>query len=192
MSKHKLNLNIIRSWDKRAIDSLYNKLFPKICRWITLNSGTREDAEDIFHDALLVILIKQDAKDLVLSCSLFTYFTAICQHKWLQILGQRKKLVKESLREIHDYPEDLHNTKPAEDLENKKYRMFITALNELDHFSKTIIEASLNGKTNAEIAIEFGFKNIQAVADKKKNCKKRLIQILHKYVEYKEILNEVY
>ena len=67
----------------------------------------------------------------------------------------------------------------------------MTALNELDPYSKTIMDACLNGKTNEEIAIEFGFKNIQAVADKKKNCKKRLIQILHQYAEYKEILNEV-
>lgn len=128
MSKHKLNLNIIRSWDKRVIESFYNESFPKICKWITLNSGTREDAEDIFHDTLLVILIKQDAKDLVLSCRLFTYFTKICQHKWLQILGRRKKLAKESLAEIHDCPEDSYNTKEAEYLENKKYRIFITAL----------------------------------------------------------------
>jgi RNA polymerase sigma factor (sigma-70 family) len=192
MSKHKLNLNLIRSCDKRAIESLYNKLFPQICGWITLNSGTREDAEDIFHDALLTILIKQDTKDLRLNCHFFTYFTSICRHKWFQILYHRRKVFKESLADIHDYPEDFHETKEAEDLENKKYRIFITALNEMDDFSRTIIEASLNGKTNEEIALEFGFKNIQAVADKKKNCKKRLIQILHKYVEYKEILNEVY
>jgi len=192
MSKHKLNLDIIRSCDKCVIDSLYKKLFPQICRWITLNSGTREDAEDIFHDALLAILIKQDAKDFILECNLFTYFTSICRHKWFQILYQRRKVNKVSLTEILDCPEDSYSTKEAEDLENKKYRIFITALNELDRFSKTIMEACLNGKTNEEIAIEFGFKNIQAVADKKKNCKKRLIQILHQYAEYKEILNEVY
>lgn len=191
MSKHNPNFNIIRSCDKRAIDSLYNKLFPKICGWITLNSGTREDAEDIFHDALLTILIKQDAKDLILNCHFFTYFTSVCRHKWFQILYKRKKVFKESLAEIHDCPEDSYYIKEAEYLENKKYRIFITALNELDHFSKNIIEACLNGKTNEEIAIEFGFKNIQAVADKKKNCKKRLIQILQQYAEYKEILNEV-
>lgn len=191
MSKNKLNLIIIRSCDKGVVDSLYKKLFPQICRWITLNSGTREDAEDIFHDALLAILIKQDAKNLILNCQFSTYFTSICMHKWLQILYQRKKVNKVSLAEIHDCPEDYYNIKEAECLENKKYRIFITALNELDRFSKTIMEACLNGKTNEEIAIEFGFKNIQAVADKKKNCKKRLIQILHQYAEYKEILNEV-
>lgn len=192
MPTNKLYLKTIRSCDKRVIEALYNQLFPQICGWITLNSGTREDAEDIFHDALLSVLIKQNAKDLKLCCHFNTYFTSICRHKWFQILYQRRKVLKEALQEIHDYPDDSNNQKEAEDLENKKYRIFITALKELDKFSQAIIEACLNGKTNEEIASEFGFKNVQAVADKKKNCKKRLIRILHKYVEYKEILNEVY
>lgn len=192
MSTKIQNFKVLRGCDKTIIDSLYKQLFPQICGWVTLNSGTREDAEDVFHDALLSVLIKQESDDLKLACHFYTYFTSICRHKWFQILYQKRKALKEGLLEIYDYSEDTQNQSEIEELENKKYRILITALKELDHFSQTVIEACLNGKTNEEIASEFGFKNVQAVADKKKNCKKRLIQILHKYVEYKEIINEVF
>ena len=68
----------------------------------------------------------------------------------------------------------------VESIEDQKYHAFIEALNELDPQSQAVIEASLNGKSNKEIALEMGFVNTQAVADKKKNYKKKLIRIISK------------
>ncbi len=68
--------------------------------------------------------------------------------------------------------------------------MLLDALHKLDRRSLAVMEASLNGKTNDEIAAKMGFLNSQAVADKKKNCKKKLIRILAGDTENKELTNE--
>lgn len=73
---------------------------------------------------------------------------------------------------------DMYELAETEEVEAEKYYAFIEALNGLDPKSHAVMEASLNGKSNDKIAAEMGFINSQAVADKKKNCKKKLIRIL--------------
>jgi len=155
-----------------------------------MNSGTKEDAEDIFHDSLLLIIMKLDRSDLELSCDFSTYFISVCRNKWMQVLYKRKMLSRISFEDNIELFEDSYDRLDQEELENRKYKIFINALHDLDSRSQAVMEASFNGKTNEEIADEQGFINVQAVADKKKNCKKRLIQILDNCMEYKELMNE--
>jgi DNA-binding NarL/FixJ family response regulator len=84
----------------------------------------------------------------------------------------------------------MYELEEEEETENKRYYAFLNALHDLDPRSQAVMEASLNGKANDEIAAELGFINSQAVADKKKNCKKKLIRILAGYTENKELTNE--
>lgn len=86
---------------------------------------------------------------------------------------------------------DMDELAEEEETENKKYYAFLEALHDLDPRSQAVMEASLNGMTNDEIAAEMGFINSQAVADKKKNCKKKLIRILAGYSEFREPTTEV-
>lgn len=48
----------LKARDKAVIEKIYKCLFPSLNHWITINSGTMEDAEDVFHDSLLCIMIK--------------------------------------------------------------------------------------------------------------------------------------
>lgn len=183
----------LKARDKVVIEKIYNCLFPSLNHWISINSGTREDAEDVFHDSLLCVMIKLDTQVISLTCDFSTYFISICRNKWLQILYKRKRLISltsESLQKPmadQDEPSDMED---PESIEDQKYQAFIEALNELDPKSQAVMEASLNGKSNEEIAHEMGFINPQAVADKKKNCKKKLIRIISECPLYKNQMNE--
>jgi RNA polymerase sigma factor (sigma-70 family) len=138
-------------------------------------------------------MIKLDTQVINLTCNFSTYFISICRNKWFQILCKRKRLIplttdslQRSLYE-RDEPDDMED---GEFTEHQKYNAFIEALHELDLKSQAVMEASLSGKSNEEIAVEMGFVNPQAVADKKKNCKKKLIQIIAECPIYKSLLNE--
>lgn len=183
-------LKMLKARDRGTIESIYKHLFPRINGWINLNSGTREDAEDIFHDSLLCLIMKLDHGGMQLTCDFSTYFISVCRNKWFQVLYKRKVRSCVALDEANETPEDVFDLMEKEEKENRRYQVFIAALHDLDLKSQAVMEASFNGKTNEEIAAEMGFMNTQAVADKKKNCKKRLIQILSHCVEYRELRNE--
>lgn len=183
----------LKARDKAIIELIYKCLFPGLNHWINLNSGTREDAEDVFHDSLLCVMIKLDGQMINLTCDFSTYFISICRKKWFQILCKRKRLIPlsvESLQAPLHESDESSDVGDSESIEDQKYHAFIEALNELDAKSQAVMEASLNGKSNEEIALEMGFINPQAVADKKKNCKKKLIRIISECPLYKSQINE--
>jgi len=171
-------LSRLKARDRSAIELVYKCLFPSIYGWVSLNSGTREDAEDVFHDSLLSLIIKLDMDKVQLTCDFSTYFISICRNKWFQILYKRKRQTQISCENCRAFSYDMHEMAEEEEIANNRYCAFIEALHDLDSRSQAVMEASLNGKSNEEIAMEMGFINSQAVADKKKNCKKKLIRIL--------------
>jgi len=175
---HNEILSRLKSRDKDVIELIYKCLFPSIKNWISLNSGTLEDAEDVFHDSLLCIITKLDSETVQLTCDFSTYFISICRKKWLQTLYKRRKMAMLANDSFQTDLSDMYELAETEEVEAEKYYAFIEALNGLDPKSHAVMEASLNGKSNDKIAAEMGFINSQAVADKKKNCKKKLIRIL--------------
>ncbi len=86
----------------KAVNGLYNAL-PSIKKYICTNSGTVEDAKDIFQDALVILYKKVNSTAFVLSVSLTTYLNAIAKNLWLTELRRRKKLpADESNTDIAD------------------------------------------------------------------------------------------
>ena len=54
------------------------------------NSGSEEDARDLFQEGLVVIFEKVSSGDLKLSSAFRTYFYAVCRNKWLMVLRRKR------------------------------------------------------------------------------------------------------
>ncbi len=74
-----------------ALKGLYD-LLPAVNRYIKTNSGSADDARDIFQDALVVLYKKVQSGDLILTVPLKVYLLAIAKNCWLQELRLRKKI----------------------------------------------------------------------------------------------------
>lgn len=74
-----------------AVKGLYN-ILPLVKKYIKANSGTSDDAEDIFQDALVILCKKVQQGNFVLTVPLKIYLMAIVKNCWLQQLRQRKKM----------------------------------------------------------------------------------------------------
>lgn len=74
-----------------ALKGLYQML-PAVKKYIKANSGTTEDAADIFQDALVILYKKVHEGDFKLTVPLKSYLFAIVKNCWLYELRQRKKL----------------------------------------------------------------------------------------------------
>lgn len=91
----------------KAFYYMYEKLYGSIARYVVDNSGSEEDAKDIFQDGLIVLYEKVIHPNFVFTSTLHTYLFAVCKNLWL------KRLRKASKREI---PNDNIAQLPIEDL----------------------------------------------------------------------------
>jgi len=81
--------------EKRAdsIRYLYREYFPLAKSIVEKNSGSYQDAEDVFQDGIIVLYQKILSGPLTLNCSLKTFFFSICRNIWMQRLDRKWRLL---------------------------------------------------------------------------------------------------
>lgn len=67
---------------------------PVIINYVCRNNGSPEDAEDIFHDAVIIFLRKVDRGNTELHCRPATYLFSIARNLW------KKKLRRKSIHNV--------------------------------------------------------------------------------------------
>jgi RNA polymerase sigma factor (sigma-70 family) len=84
-------INGILSGDQGVFNKLYQYQFPKVVRFVGQYSGNREKAQDVFQDALLILVEKVHQKDFELTSSVSTYLYSICKNLWMNQFRKEKK-----------------------------------------------------------------------------------------------------
>src|SRR5579872_5820157 len=88
----------------KALDALY-KCLPPIRKHIRNNGGNRQDAEDIFQEALIILCRKVRETDFVLTAQLSTYLFRVCHLLWKDELRKKKHVVHGDA-EVSELPEE--------------------------------------------------------------------------------------
>ena len=83
-------LDLIRTGKSdKALNTLY-KHFPMMYKMISHHGGTRQDAEDIFQEALIILIRKARESDFQLTSKLTTWLFSVCRYLWKDELKGRK------------------------------------------------------------------------------------------------------
>lgn len=167
-------LSGIRNHDSAVLEHVYDAYFPVIEGFVIHNSGSRDEAQDVFQEAMIIVYKKIRDRELKLTCKFGTYLYAICKKIWIQ---DRKKylLHAEKLRQqplmVHDSgpPEDPLLRKHMKDLFDKHFR-------ELSKDCQKILTLFFTNHTVDEIQAEMNYKDLHHAADRKYRCKKSLIK----------------
>src|SRR6516225_9821011 len=61
------------------------------------NNGNREDAKDIFQEAIIVLYEKSKSDSFQLSCLIKTYVYSVSRRLWLKRLMQMQRLTSETI-----------------------------------------------------------------------------------------------
>lgn len=83
----------LKKEESASFGFLYKFYFPTIASFIKQNSGSDQDAEDIFQETIIVLLHKVRQPEFVLTSSLKTYLFAIAKNLWLKKLRNDKHAV---------------------------------------------------------------------------------------------------
>ena len=100
--------------DKKAIETIYKDNFNLIQSLVINNSGSAEDAKDIFQEAMIVLYQKVQSGSFELNCQIKTFVYSVSRRLWL------KRLMQQSRYSLHENTEEL--TLVDDDMEEHEKR----------------------------------------------------------------------
>ena len=169
--------------ERKAIEAIYRDHYSMIQSLVINNSGTSDDAKDIFQEALIVLYEKARSGSFELHAQLKTYIYAVCRRMWLKKLMLNRR-----------FSGDLDNAGEtisiAEDVERYEHRtvdfeLMEKALQNLGEPCKALLESYyLQKKNMSEVALEFGYTNAENAKNQKYKCLMRLKKIF--FSQYKK------
>ncbi|MGK7393944.1 MAG: RNA polymerase sigma factor [Candidatus Cyclobacteriaceae bacterium M3_2C_046] len=159
----------ISKGDERALDYLYKKYYRMMVKLVMSNSGTEQDAKDIYQDALIVFWQKVASGNLVLTSKISTYLYSICLNLWRKELDRKSRLSNEEKDGI-SY---------IDDERQERIKIMHECINELGENCKNILTYYyFDGLSMNDIAQKLGYANTDTAKTKKYKCKKKLDQLI--------------
>jgi RNA polymerase sigma factor (sigma-70 family) len=179
----------LRNKKTDCIRQFYRDFFPLTKTFVERNSGNLEDAEDVFHDGLIVLYEKITTETVSLNCTLKTYFYSICKNIWMQRLDRKWRLMyKDTLvQEPTEEYDPMAFTINEEKLE--KTRLYHLHFKNLPEDCQKIILLFLGQVPFKEIAKKMGLKSEAYAKTRKYLCKNMLRKRILKDPRYKRFFH---
>lgn len=162
--------------DKRSVESIYKQNYNLIQALIINNSGSADDAKDIFQEAMVVLFEKARSGSFELNCQISTYLYSVSKRLWLKKLQQSQRFTEE----LNDTDAPIAIEADMEEHEKKdaEYEMMHQSIGNLGEPCKSLLEAFYFKKKNMqEIAESFGYTNAENAKTQKYKCLMRLKKI---------------
>ena len=166
-------INELKKGNTNAFSMVY-QCYPMIEKHICKNSGTTEDAQDIFHNGLIIFYEKVKTNEFRLEAKISTYVFAICKNIWLKKLRKKSSHKAVELEEHHQL---------VEETSNKNEEGIITLvrqkLNELGNPCKELILMHEFHKMDWQsISSKMGYATAHAARNQKYKCLQRMKKLI--------------
>jgi RNA polymerase sigma factor (sigma-70 family) len=159
-------LDKIKQGDDSALEFLYKKNYRMMVKLILKNSGTEEEAKDIYQDALIVLWQKARSEDFILTSKISTFLYSVCYNLWRKELERK---ARHTSSEGFDRGEEM----PMD--EQEKSTLIQKCIHELGDTCKQVLLYCYYDKLSmTEIAEKMGFANADTAKTKKYKCKQEL------------------
>lgn len=182
LEEEKLLLKGLAENDKQAIETIYRDNFAMVQSFILNNSGSADDARDIFQEAMIVLFEKSRSESFELSSQLKTYIYSVCRRLWLKKLNQNQRYTGqiENMEETIPVEEDLE----SHEKRNTDFTLMETAMSKIGEPCKSLLDAYyIQKKHMQEIAADFGYTNADNAKTQKYKCLMRLKKLF--FAQYK-------
>ena len=164
----------LRLRKENIIKFVYREFFPMARHLIVHNSGTDQDAEDVFQDALVIVYKRIIVDEISLNSSFKTFFYSVCRNIWLQRLGK----LKEQNHEFVDFENITAIPEPSIDeiqnIENAKHKLYQIHFLNLSEDCQKVLQLFLRKISLREIASIMGYKTEKYAKKRKFDCKEEL------------------
>lgn len=160
--------------DPKVYQWIYNQMFSSIETMVKKNSGTSDDARDLFQEGLvsLWLNIRLDKYQLQSGVKLSTYFYQLCKNKWISEL-RKKKIDRTEWKDDFDTEEVIVDTSDEERITNVEH-----ALKQLGAACQELLERFYYRKESLRvISLQLGYTE-KTAKNNKYRCMQKLKTIL--------------
>ncbi|HZH71519.1 MAG TPA: sigma-70 family RNA polymerase sigma factor [Mariniphaga sp.] len=177
--------------DNLILQYIYKQFYYKVNMFIKKNSGTEDDANDVFQEAIIVIYRKLKESDLMFETSSFQgYLFSVCRFLWLKQLESRR-IEQEKINDSLPFQEDVYDDNLVELVEkNERYGLYQKHFRSLSTDCQKLLQLFFEKVPLSEIAKIMGYKGEKYAKKRKYNCKELLINRIKQDTEFKKILED--
>jgi len=162
-------IELLKKNDFAKAGELLYDYFPVVKKLVLRNNGSRQDAEDIYQEALIILVRKVQSADFVLYSSLNTYLYSICRFLWSDRLKQKKRMVEVDIEKSHYiFSEDEEQAIKERERENEKAEKAFLQLG--DKCRQLLLFFYFKKQSLKEIAITLGFSSEKVAKNQKYRC----------------------
>jgi RNA polymerase sigma factor (sigma-70 family) len=164
--------------DPVLLNELYRRYSGKIKGMVLKNSGTEQDAADVFQEGLIALYQKASTGKFVLTCPLDAFLYTICRNKWINEINKRKG-TGVTFTDTEGYSIDDDTFKSAEQVmqHHQRRELLEEKFAQLGEGCRELLELSWGGRAMEEVA---GLLNITYayVRKKKSECMGKLVELV--------------
>jgi len=182
ISQERTLLEGLANEDKASVEQIYRDNYTMVQSLILNNSGSTDDAADIFQEAMIVLFEKSKSPGFELNCQLKTYIYSVCRRLWLKRLQQMQRFGRQAddIEELVPVDDDLE----MHEKRQQDFSIMETAMGKIGEPCKSLLEAYYIQKKNMlRIATEFGYTNADNAKTQKYKCLVRLKKLF--FAQYK-------
>ncbi|WP_299215336.1 sigma-70 family RNA polymerase sigma factor [uncultured Dokdonia sp.] len=169
-------LQAIKANDVVVLKKLYTENFPKVAAFIQKNNGNKEQAKDIFQEAMVVLwkAVKTEKFKATNATAVQGYLYMIAKNKWTDHLRSASYKKEVSSDAVMNYAEMQETHGIDEDHYDQKLQKAKLAFAQLGTECKELLSKFYFSKNSfEELAQDLGL-NIASVKNKKYRCMQRL------------------
>jgi len=169
-------IEAFRKGNFQLLDELYSKNAPQVKRWILNNSGTIEDAKDIFQETIIAIIKKAYDPDFYLTYPIGGLIFQISKNKWTDELRKKKtarKVRNDFSQRLVDKEEDFTLYIEKFELEEQKQKKLDVSFEKLSEHCKQLLKLFAGGAKANDIVSSLKMNNVNTVYRRKNACIQR-------------------
>ena len=184
------NIRLGKRMDE-TIRYLYRANFESLNWWIMNNSGSQQDAEDIFQEVLVSFIDLVQRNKFRGESTVKTFLFSLNRFAWLNELKRRGRAV--AREEKYEKEQDRVGVDITEDIAGRETTDMIMKL--MDRIGETCKKILLlfyyENRSISEILADLHYENEQVVRNKKYKCLKQLEQMLNEKPSLKQTLKNL-
>ncbi|MDX2246954.1 MAG: sigma-70 family RNA polymerase sigma factor [Bacteroidia bacterium] len=168
---------------------LYRRQVEQVVAFITTRNGSREEAKDVFQDALVNLLVAIREGKFEGKSSLNTYLYAISKNLWYRRFNRSVK--EDDYKNANAGDEKTDFTPEVHIMDNDQRSLVSNLLGSLKAKCREVLILWAEKYSMKEIAEELGYQNEQVVRNKKNHCLSELKELVRNHPEARTLIEEL-
>ncbi len=159
-----------------VLNQLYKEILPRIKKMILKNSGTEEDAKDIFQDTVLIFYNQVKLNKFDESKEIGGFMYSVARNLWINKAKTSNRFIQIATEESL---KDSEKNALEDMISQEKIQAIETMMNQVGEECKTLLKYSIYDKLSMkEIAQKMGYTSEGVAKTYNYRCKQKLVNLV--------------